>query len=202
MYTLLSGLYRYTVQKDEFSIIILGLDDAGKTTLLEQTKTIFTKGYLGMSLSKITTTVGLNLGNIDVGRTRLNFWDLGGQEELQSLWSHYYAECHGVIFVVDSAARDRIDEAVAAFRKMIVSEHLDGVPLLLLANKQDLSNCLHIDDIKDQFKEAQSLIGSRAMQVMAVSALRGNGVNDGIKWILEKVKDNAVRRPPTHKEIS
>lgn len=77
MYTLLSGLYRYVVQKDEFFVLILGLNEAGKTTLLEQTKTIFTKGYRGMSLSKITTTVGLNLGKIDVGSTRLSFWDLG-----------------------------------------------------------------------------------------------------------------------------
>ena len=77
MYTLLSGLYRYIVQKDEYFVLILGLDEAGKTTLLEQTKTIFTKDYRGMSLSKITTTVGLNLGKIDVGSTRLSFWDLG-----------------------------------------------------------------------------------------------------------------------------
>ena len=79
MYTLLSGLYRYVVQKDEFFVLILGLNDAGKTTLLEQTKTIFTKDYRGMSLSKITATVGLNLGKIDVGRTRLSFWDLGNR---------------------------------------------------------------------------------------------------------------------------
>ena len=77
MYTLLSGLYRYAVQKDEYFVLILGLNEAGKTTLLEQTKTIFTRDYRGMTLSKITTTVGLNLGKIDVGSTRLSFWDLG-----------------------------------------------------------------------------------------------------------------------------
>jgi len=202
MYTLLSGLYRYMVQKDEFFVLILGLNEAGKTTLLEQTKTIFTKGYRGMSLSKITTTVGLNLGKIDVGSTRLSFWDLGGQEELQSLWDKYYAECHAIIYVVDSVDVERIDESIAAFRKMISNEHLSGVPLLLLANKQDLPGCLHPDDLKDRFKETQSLIGAREMQVMAVSALQGNGVNEGIKWIIAKVNDNVERRPPTHKDIN
>ncbi|OBS78883.1 hypothetical protein A6R68_18740 [Neotoma lepida] len=86
MYTLLSGLYKYMFQKDEYCILILGLDNAGKTTFLEQSKTRFNKNYKGMSLSKITTTVGLNIGTVDVGKARLMFWDLGGQEELQSLW--------------------------------------------------------------------------------------------------------------------
>jgi ADP-ribosylation factor related protein 1 len=55
-------------------------------TYLEAAKTKFTKNYKGMNPSKITTTVGLNIGKIDIAGIRLNFWDLGGQEELQSLW--------------------------------------------------------------------------------------------------------------------
>ncbi|XP_076973610.1 ADP-ribosylation factor-related protein 1 isoform X2 [Tamandua tetradactyla] len=68
-----------------------------------------------MSLSKITTTVGLNIGTVDVGKARLMFWDLGGQEELQSLWDKYYAECHGVIYVVDSTDEERLAESEGAF---------------------------------------------------------------------------------------
>ncbi|XP_040131525.1 ADP-ribosylation factor-related protein 1 isoform X7 [Ictidomys tridecemlineatus] len=115
MYTLLSGLYKYMFQKDEYCILILGLDNAGKTTFLEQSKTRFNKQYKGMSLSKITTTVGLNIGTVDVGKTRLMFWDLGGQEELQSLWDKYYAECHGVIYVIDSTDEERLSESKQAF---------------------------------------------------------------------------------------
>jgi ADP-ribosylation factor related protein 1 len=74
------------VQKDEFCVLILGLDNAGKTTYLEAAKTKLTKNYTGMHPSKITTTVGLNIGKIDIAGIRLNFWDLGGQSELQSLW--------------------------------------------------------------------------------------------------------------------
>ncbi|XP_043088034.1 ADP-ribosylation factor-related protein 1 isoform X4 [Puntigrus tetrazona] len=138
MYTLLSGLYKYMFQKDEYCILILGLDNAGKTTFLEQTKTKFSKNYKGMNLSKITTTVGLNIGTIDVGKARLMFWDLGGQEELQSLWDKYYAESHGVIYVIDSTDEERLGESKNAFEKMISSEVLEGVPLLVLANKQDV----------------------------------------------------------------
>nr|XP_023396573.1 ADP-ribosylation factor-related protein 1 isoform X1 [Loxodonta africana] len=138
MYTLLSGLYKYVFQKDEYCILILGLDNAGKTTFLEQSKTRFNKHYKGMSLSKITTTVGLNIGTVDVGKARLMFWDLGGQEELQSLWDKYYAECHGVIYVIDSTDEERLSESKQAFEKMVTSEALEGVPILVLANKQDV----------------------------------------------------------------
>lgn len=68
-----------------------------------------------MQASKITTTVGLNIGQIDVDGIRLNFWDLGGQQELQSLWDKYYSECHGVIYVIDSNDRDRMEESKVIF---------------------------------------------------------------------------------------
>ena len=69
---------------------------------------------------------------------RLNFWDLGGQEELQALWDKYYAECHAIIFTVDSNDRDRIQESKASFDTMIANANIQGVPLLVLANKQDI----------------------------------------------------------------
>ncbi|KAF7248728.1 ADP-ribosylation factor-related protein 1 [Varanus komodoensis] len=138
MYTLLSGLYKYMFRRDEYCILILGLDNAGKTTFLEQTKTRFNRNCKGMSLSKITTTVGLNIGTIDVGKARLMFWDLGGQEELQSLWDKYYAESHGVIYVIDSTDEERLSESKRAFERVVTSEVLEGVPLLVLANKQDV----------------------------------------------------------------
>lgn len=73
-------------KKDEYNVLILGLDDAGKSTFLETAKAKFTRNYKGMNLKHITTTVGLNIGQIEIERMRLNFWDLGGQRELQSLW--------------------------------------------------------------------------------------------------------------------
>ncbi|CAL8089541.1 unnamed protein product [Calicophoron daubneyi] len=139
MYTLFRGLWDYLSQKDEYSLLILGLDGAGKTTYLEQTKTQFVKNYKSLPLQKITTTVGLNIGEAVVSGVKLKFWDLGGQEELQSLWDKYYSESHGIIYVIDSADVDRFDESRLAFDKMIRNPTLEGVPLLILANKQDLS---------------------------------------------------------------
>ncbi|KAL5016044.1 hypothetical protein ScPMuIL_005633 [Solemya velum] len=202
MYSLLSGLWKFLVQKDEYSVLILGLDNAGKTTYLEQTKIQFNKNYQGMNLNKITSTVGLNIGKITIGKVLLNFWDLGGQEELQSLWDKYYAESHAIIYIVDSSDRERIGESKEAFDKMIASEALRGVPLLMLANKQDLKECINVADVRKVFNPVPQLIGQRECKVRGVSALKGDGVNDGIEWLVDSIKKNSLERPPLLKDIT
>lgn len=196
MYTLLSGLYRAVTQKDEFFVLILGLDNAGKSTFLESAKAQFTKGYRGVNPAKITTTVGLNIGKIDTEGIRLNFWDLGGQEELQALWDKYYAECHAVIYTVDSNDRDRIQESKLSFDAMIANENLSGVPLLVLANKQDLPDCMGVREVKPIFHENAESIGNRECMVLPTSGLTGDGVAEGIDWLVQCIKRNTLDRPP------
>ena len=113
MFSLIYGFWKFLFKKDEFFVLIVGLDNAGKSTFLEQVKTKFCpnyKGnfilifwwlkrerelnlilislplYKGMKLSKVTTTVGLNIGKIECSGVTINFLDLGGQQELQPLW--------------------------------------------------------------------------------------------------------------------
>ncbi|XP_070555841.1 ADP-ribosylation factor-related protein 1-like isoform X2 [Ptychodera flava] len=155
-----------------------------------------------MSLSKITTTVGLNIGKIDIGSVRLMFWDLGGQEELQSLWDKYYAESHGVIYVVDSTDEERLEDSWKAFDEMIESEALEGVPVIVLANKQDVQGCLNVDQIKSLFNQSAAKIGRRDCKMQGVSALTGDGVNESIDWIVQCVERNSPWRPPRLKDDS
>lgn len=87
MFSLLYGLWKYVFQKQDYYVLILGLDNSGKTTFLEHSKINFIHGYKGINLSKVTSTVGLNVGSISMpGGVRLVFWDLGGQKELRTLW--------------------------------------------------------------------------------------------------------------------
>ncbi|XP_008291583.1 ADP-ribosylation factor-related protein 1 [Stegastes partitus] len=191
MYTLLSGLYKYMFQKDEYCVLILGLDNAGKTTFLEQTKTKFSKNYKGMNLSKITTTVGLNTLQAVTGCYIYSCW----------LTLTYYAESHGVIYVIDSTDEARLSESKEAFEKMISSEALEGVPLLVLANKQDVPNCLSVPDIKTAFSDCAPKIGKRDCLVQPCTALTGDGVNEGIEWMVKCVVRN-IHRPPRQKDIT
>ena len=196
MYTLLSGLYKYLTEKDEYFVLILGLDNAGKTTFLESAKTRLTPNYKGANLSKITTTVGMNLGKIDVNGVRLNFWDLGGQEELQALWDKYYAECHAIIYVVDSGDRERVEESKLAFDKMIKNENIKGVPLLVAANKQDLADCMGVREVKHLFENNAEELKSRELMTLATSGLAGDGVEEGIEWVADTALRNNGVRPP------
>lgn len=86
MFSLVHGFWKYWLQKEEYYIIILGLDGAGKTSFLEQAKCALNPSLRGVNLAKISSTVGLNIGKIVIDGIILNFWDLGGQADLRCLW--------------------------------------------------------------------------------------------------------------------
>ncbi|RHZ63533.1 hypothetical protein Glove_329g50 [Diversispora epigaea] len=198
MYTLLSGFHKYLTRKEEYYVIILGLDNAGKTTLLERIKSIFL-GVLGLPQDRIAPTVGLNIGKIDIDRARINFWDLGGQRELHGIWEKYYGECHAIVFVVDSTDKDRIEECINIFEKIITNDEVEGVPVLMLANKQDLPNSLKVEEIKEIFNKIAIKLGARDSRVLPISALEGDGVRDAVDWLFVRIQRNKQNRPPIFK---
>lgn len=201
MFALLSGLWKYLFQKDEYCILILGLDNAGKSTLLEQIKRRYGNNYSGLPFEKIKTTIGLNIGKISMSHVKLIFWDLGGQKELQSLWDKYYEECHGVIYVIDSSDEKRMEESHQAFDSVVHDPHLEGIPLLILANKQDLQGSLGVEAIKNIFDGNSPSIGQRDYYIQPTSVLNGDGISTGIEWLVETVKNN-LERPPRQKDIT
>jgi ADP-ribosylation factor related protein 1 len=91
----------------------------------------------------------------------------------------------------------RFQESLESFNKMISNEHLKGVPLLVIANKQDLDHSVHIPDIKAVFNTSAGKIGHRDCSVMAASALKGDGIDEGIEWLVKCVERNKDSRPPT-----
>ncbi|CEP14333.1 hypothetical protein [Parasitella parasitica] len=191
MYTLLSGFYNYLARKEEYYVLIIGLDNAGKTTLLERIKSIF-MGVAGLDPDKIAPTVGLNIGKVDIKSSRINFWDLGGQKDLQSIWERYYTECHAIVFVVDSTDPVRLEECRDTFEKMITNDAVEGVPVLMLANKQDVSGSLRVEQVKEVFNKIAAKLGARDSRVLPVSALEGNGVEDAIDWLVLRLQRNKI----------
>lgn len=188
MFSLLYGFWEYLFHKGNYFILILGLDNSGKTTFLEHARCNFNKNYRRADLNRIASTVGLNVGKIETSGVILNFWDLGGQQELQLLWDKYYQEAHGIIWVVDSSDRKRLDESVAAFRKVIKNDLLANLPLLFVVNKQDLPNAMKPSEVVTAFRESLDSIGDRRFISIPTSALKGDGINKSIGWIGEQVK--------------
>ncbi|EEY20629.1 ADP-ribosylation factor family protein [Verticillium alfalfae VaMs.102] len=101
MYHLAKSLYLLATSKEEYSVILLGLDNAGKTTFHEQVKSLFLASHPNPKLNTVPT-VGQNVSTIDLPDMYLKIWDVGGQMSLRKLWQSYYASAHAIVFILDS----------------------------------------------------------------------------------------------------
>ena len=175
--SLLELLKGYNKLKPEPNILILGLDNAGKTTLLN---------YLTHVNNKETSpTKGVNAKSIQCGGIKINVYDLGGQRAIRDYWKYYYDKVDALIYVVDASDDARIGECNTAFQELLKEEKLAKVPVLAYGNKNDLDNCLGPDEIIQKL-EMDDITG-RDWSLYACSALTGKGVEDGIKWVLERL---------------
>ncbi|VDK50499.1 unnamed protein product [Anisakis simplex] len=194
MYTLGHGLWHHLTRKFDFFIVIVGLDNAGKTTFLEQTKMKFTRGYQMLNPLKITSTVGLNIGKIEIGAVRLNFWDLGGQEELHSLWHKYFEDSHALVFVIDACDtsegiyRCSIRIILQTSERVMDSEKVQQMPILVVCNKSDVDECANTESIRKLIVDERHL-GDLA--IVPVSALQGLNVERCIRWLFTALTRNS-----------
>merc|ERR1719281_323443 len=128
--------------KKHMRILMLGLDAAGKTTVLYKLK-------LGVVLTTIPT-IGFNVETVEYRNIRFTVWDIGGQDKIRKLWRHYYRGTQGLIFVIDSSDRDRIDDARDELFKILADEEMNDAVLLVLANKQDLPNAMSTNEVVEK----------------------------------------------------
>merc|ERR1712003_573053 len=120
--------------KTEHRILMVGLDAAGKTTILYKLK-----------LSEIVTTIptiGFNVETVEYKNISFTVWDVGGQDKIRPLWRHYYQNTQGLIYVVDSSDKERVQESHDELHKMLNEDELRDAILLVFANKQDLPNAM------------------------------------------------------------
>ncbi|KAI0221183.1 ADP-ribosylation factor-like protein 3 [Lamellibrachia satsuma] len=162
----------------ELRILLLGLDNAGKTTLL--------KHLASEDISHITPTQGFNIKSVQSSGFKLNVWDIGGQRKIRPYWKNYFENTDVLIYVIDSADRKRFDETAEELSLLLDEEKLTGVPVLIFANKQDLFGAAPASEI------AQGLnlhsIRDRKWQIQACSAMSGEGVKDGMDWMCKNIK--------------
>ena len=123
-------------------LLMIGLDAAGKTTILNQLK-------IGENLSTIPT-IGFNVETLSYKNLGMTIWDLGGQDKIRILWHHYFEGSQGIIYVVDSNDPERISEATEELSKVLSDDAMKGIPLLILANKQDLPGAVSVPKLADQ----------------------------------------------------
>jgi ADP-ribosylation factor protein 4 len=168
--------------KKDMRILMVGLDAAGKTTILYKLK-------LGEVVTTIPT-IGFNVESVEYKNINFNVWDVGGQDKIRPLWRHYYQNTQGVIFVVDSNDRDRIEKgsttlegnsAAEELEKMLGEEELKDAAVLVFANKQDLPQAMSVNEVTE--KLGMQKLRNRQWYVQAACATTGDGLLEGLDWL-------------------
>lgn len=166
-------------------ILMLGLDAAGKTTVLYKLK-------LNEVVSTIPT-IGFNVETVQpVKNVSFTVWDVGGQDKIRPLWRHYFVGCEGLIFVVDSADASRFQEAKGELDWILESDEMDGVPVVIMANKQDLPNAATPSKIAE--KLGLHDVRGRKWHVQGTSATIGEGVLESMHELSSLVKQFQAKR--------
>ncbi|KAG2308260.1 hypothetical protein Bca52824_028008 [Brassica carinata] len=160
----------------EARILVLGLDNAGKTTILYRLQ-------MGEVVSTIPT-IGFNVETVQYNNIKFQVWDLG-----TPYWRCYFPNTQAVIYVVDSSDTDRIGVAKEEFHAILEEEELKSAVVLIFANKQDLPGAL--DDAA--VTEALELhkIKSRQWAIFKTCAVKGEGLFEGLDWLSNTLKSGS-----------
>mmetsp|Transcript_4574 Transcript_4574/g.7940 ORF Transcript_4574/g.7940 Transcript_4574/m.7940 type:complete len:180 (-) Transcript_4574:198-737(-) len=175
---LFSKIWQKLFKYNDFKIIIVGLNNAGKTTILY-------KLFLG-EVVYTKPTIGSNVEEIRYKNIRFEMWDLGGQDSCRSSWSHYYVNTHAVMIVMDSTDRERLFIVKSELQRILASEDLANASILVFANKQDLKGAMSPAEITSVLGLDQ--IRDHSWHIQGCCALTGEGLFAGLDWIADHVR--------------
>ena len=186
---LLSKLVEWLgVKKKEANIVVVGLDNSGKTTILNHMKPDETKTH------DIVPTVGFNVEKFRFGSLQFTAFDMSGQGRYRDLWKHYYKDCDGIIYVIDSSDRLRMTVAKDELHMLLENEDLQmkRIPILFFSNKMDVrdamtgvkcSTLMELDQIRD-----------KPWHICATNGLTGEGLKDGCKWLEDQLRSELSQK--------
>ncbi|XP_065190757.1 uncharacterized protein LOC135821684 [Sycon ciliatum] len=185
----LTHLSRKLMGKKEVRVLFVGLDAAGKTTVLYKLK-----------LDEVVTTIptiGFNVETLEYKNLIMTAWDVGGRDKGRALVRHYYQNTSAVVYIVDSNDHDRLDQVRDELQMALCEDELRGVPFLVFANKQDLPHAMSRDEIVD--KLGMKKIRCRPWAAFPTCATTGDGLYDGLDWLATvlstKQMHNAMAEP-------
>jgi small GTP-binding protein len=209
MITLFRQLYRAFSEHPKRNIAIFGLDAAGKTSLLNHLRV-----QQGLRpYSDIVPTIGQNVLKFDHRKIDYTIWDLGGQLNFRASWNAYHADSDALIFVIDSHAHDRFEEALDEMEVLAQSPETQGIPFAVCLNKRDIATSPTVNDFFSR-ERLNTLFGSRPWQLFDTVFASGShaqpptpsddtppssystepcGVQDLTAWVFSVMTSPAVR---------
>ncbi|KAK9435953.1 ADP-ribosylation factor-like protein 2 [Metarhizium brunneum] len=175
---MLSILRKARLKDKEMRILMLGLDNAGKTTIV--------KKIMGEDVNTVSPTLGFIIKTIDYDGYKLNIWDVGGQKTLRSYWRNYFEKTDALIWVVDATDRLRIDDCRDELHGLLLEERLSGASLLILANKTDVEGCMDEQEIGKALRLDE--IRTHQWNILRCSAMTGENLQEGLAWVVADAK--------------
>ncbi|KAL5612736.1 hypothetical protein BROUX41_004179 [Berkeleyomyces rouxiae] len=175
---MLSILRKARLKDKEMRILMLGLDNAGKTTIVKQ--------IMGEDVNTVSPTLGFIIKTIDYEGYKLNIWDVGGQKTLRSYWRNYFEKTDALIWVVDATDKLRIKDCKEELQMLLEEERLSGASLLVFANKTDVTGCMTEEDIIHGLD--LDAIRTHQWHILRCSAMTGVNLKEGLSWVVEDAK--------------
>ena len=174
---LLKILRKIKLKEHQVRLLTLGLDNSGKTTII--------KSFLSQDPTSTSPTLGFTINTLKYKSNTINFWDIGGQTTIRSYWRNYFEETDGVIWVVDSSDKLRLNDCKDELHNLLKQEKLAGATLLVFCNKQDINGALNVEEIKNILE--LDTITTRHWIIMPCCGLNGNGLENGLEWLMDDI---------------
>ncbi|EAY15972.1 ADP-ribosylation factor At2g18390, putative [Trichomonas vaginalis G3] len=182
---LLGMLRKLKLKEKEMRILFLGLDNAGKSSVI--------KAFLGESIDELSPTLGFEIRTIETQGYRINCWDVGGQTTIRAYWRNYFETTDGIVWVVDSTDRNRIPDCKKELDSVLQQERLAGASLLIFANKQDINGAMKPEEIAQLLD--LNAINKRHWSIQKCSAKSREGIENGFNWIIEDIGSRLFTHP-------
>lgn len=165
--------------KKEMELSLIGLQNAGKTSLVNVVAT-------GTFHEDMIPTVGFNMRKVSKGKVTIKLWDLGGQPRFRSMWERYCRGVQAIVFVVDSADVENIDAARTELQELLNKPSLESIPLLVLGNKNDLPGALTTTELIDKLELKK--LRDREVCCYSISCKKQENIDMTIDWLTRHAK--------------
>lgn len=172
----------FTMKKRDANLLVIGLDNSGKTSIINFFKPQDAKTHT------IVPTVGFNVEKFNAKSLNFTTFDMSGQGRYRNLWEHYYKEADAIVFVIDSSDKIRLIVAKEELTALLAHPSIKtrNIPILFYANKIDMKDSLSASKIKSELEMEK--ITNRPWYICGSNALSGEGLSEGIDWLAQQLR--------------